>query len=104
MYCVLKDISMIMCYVYRCISIIMSVVRTIDIKSLQNRLLKFCYVPATSASLPRLLFLLQPLTALMKQARQVVCAVKQTILLRCLWSELMFCVYAEFVIRQTRTL
>jgi hypothetical protein len=28
----------------------------IDIKSLQNRLLKVCYVPATSAGLPRLLF------------------------------------------------
>ncbi len=30
--------------------------RTIDIKSLQNRLLKVCYVPPTSASLNRLLF------------------------------------------------
>ncbi len=28
----------------------------IDIESLQNRLLKVCYVPATSASLNRLLF------------------------------------------------
>jgi hypothetical protein len=28
----------------------------IDIESLQNRLLKVCYVPATSAHLPRLLF------------------------------------------------
>ncbi len=28
---------------------------TIDIESLQNRLLKVCYVPATSAGLPRLL-------------------------------------------------
>ncbi len=28
----------------------------IDIKSIQNRLLKVCYVPATSASLNRLLF------------------------------------------------
>jgi hypothetical protein len=39
-------------------------------------------VPATSASLNRLLFLLRPLTVLMKQA---VRAVKQSILLRCLW-------------------
>ncbi len=30
---------------------------TIDIESLQNRLPKVCYVPATSASLLRLLFL-----------------------------------------------
>jgi len=30
----------------------------IDIDSLQNRLLKVCYVPATSAGLSRLLFLL----------------------------------------------
>ncbi len=29
----------------------------IDIQSLQNRLLKVCYVPATSACLPRLLFI-----------------------------------------------
>jgi hypothetical protein len=29
---------------------------TIDIESLQNRLLKVCYVPATSASLPRVSF------------------------------------------------
>jgi hypothetical protein len=29
----------------------------IDIKALQNILLKVCYVPATSASLPRLLFI-----------------------------------------------
>jgi hypothetical protein len=28
----------------------------IDIESLQNRLLKVCYVPATSASLPRVSF------------------------------------------------
>ncbi len=31
--------------------------KKIDIESLQNRLLKDCNVPATSASLPRLLFL-----------------------------------------------
>ena len=53
--------------------------------SLQNRLLKVCYVPATIASLNRLLFLLRPLTVLMKQTRQAVHAVKQSILLRCLW-------------------
>ncbi len=48
----------------------------IDIESLQNRLLKVCYVPATSASLPRVTFffsflflLLRPLTVLMKQTR-----------------------------------
>ena len=29
---------------------------TIDIESLQNRLLKVCYEPATSASLPRVSF------------------------------------------------
>jgi hypothetical protein len=51
----------------------------------KNRLLKVCYVPATSARLQRLLFLLQPLTELMKQTRQAVHAIKQSILLRCLW-------------------
>jgi hypothetical protein len=57
---------------------------SIDIESLQNRLLKV-YVPATSAPLNRLLFfLLRPLTVLMKHTRQAVLAVKQTILLRCL--------------------
>jgi hypothetical protein len=57
-----------------------------NIESLQNRLLKVCYVPATSVHLPRLLFifLLQPLAVLTKQTRQAVQAVKQSILLRCL--------------------
>ncbi len=62
----------------------------IDIESLQNRLLKVCYVPTTSASLNRrlfflYLFLLRPLTVLMNQTRQAVRAIKQSILLRCLW-------------------
>ncbi len=34
-------------------------------------------------------FLQWPLTVLMKQARQAVCAFKQSILLRCLWKSLM---------------
>jgi hypothetical protein len=44
-----------------------------------NRLLKACYVPATSAVLMPsfLLFLLRPLTALMKQTRQPVCDIRQ---------------------------
>ncbi len=58
---------------------------TIDIESLQNRLLKVCYMPATSTGLNRLLFLLQTLTVLMKQTRQVVRAIKYSILLRCIW-------------------
>jgi hypothetical protein len=39
-------------------SILLSVgvIRTIDIESLQNRLLKVCYAPATSAGLPRVSF------------------------------------------------
>jgi hypothetical protein len=48
----------------------------------------FCYVPATSAAYSRLLFflfLLRPLTVLMKQTRQAVRAVKPSIFLRCLW-------------------
>ncbi len=42
-----------------------------------NRLLKVCYVPATSTVLMSsfLLFLLRPLTVLMKQTKQLVCAV-----------------------------
>jgi len=53
----------------------------------KNRLLKVCYVPATSARLPRVLFsfLMWPLTVLMKQTRQVRHAIEQSILLRCLW-------------------
>ncbi len=59
----------------------------IDIKSLQNRLLKVCYVPATSGSLSRLLFIFLRwlLTVLMKQTRQAVCTFKQSILLRYQW-------------------
>jgi hypothetical protein len=41
-------------------------------------------MPATSAVLQGFLFLLQPLTVPMKQTRQAVCAIKQSILLRCL--------------------
>jgi hypothetical protein len=61
--------------------------RTIDIESLRNRFLKVCYVPATIASLYRLifiLFLLRPLTVLMQHTKQAVRAIKQSILLRCL--------------------
>ncbi len=60
------------------------------ILKVQNRLLKVCYVPGTSAILSRLLFLFLrwPLTVLMKQTRQAVRAFKQSVLLRCL------CVYA----------
>ncbi len=48
-----------------------------------NRLLKVCYVPATRAVLIAFFssFLLPPLTVLMKQARQLVRAVKQSIYL-----------------------
>jgi hypothetical protein len=35
---------------------IVQVDKTIDIKSLQNRLLKVCYVPATNTGLPRVSF------------------------------------------------
>jgi hypothetical protein len=53
----------------------------IDIESHKNRLFKFCYVPATSAAHKRLLFffLLLPFTVLMKQTRQAVHAIKQSI-------------------------
>jgi hypothetical protein len=46
-------------------------------------LLKVCYVPASSAVLIAFFstFLLQPLTVLMKQTGQLVCAVKQSIFL-----------------------
>jgi hypothetical protein len=61
-------------------------VTAIDIESHQNRLLKVCYVPATSASSKAsFYFFMWPLTVKMKQTRQAVRAVKQTILLRCLW-------------------
>jgi hypothetical protein len=54
---------------------------TIDIERRKNRLLKFCYVPATSTAHNRLLFLLQPFTVLMKQTRQAVRDIKQSIFL-----------------------
>jgi hypothetical protein len=66
--------------------LLLNAVDSIDIKSLQNRLLKVCYVSATSADLNRLLFFsLRPLTVLIKQKRQAVHAKKQSIVLRCLW-------------------
>ncbi len=63
-----------------------SMATTIDIKR-KNILLKVWHVPATSATFLAffLFFLRWPLTVLMKQTRQAVCAVKQSILLRCLW-------------------
>ncbi len=48
-------------------------------------------MPATSVGLAKWLILLPPLRELMKQTRQAVRAIKQSILLRCLW------------IKQTRT-
>jgi hypothetical protein len=66
-------------------------VYNIDIKSLQNRLLKVCCVLKTSTCLPRLLFifLLWPITVLIKQTRQAILVIKQSIFLRCLWSSKM---------------
>jgi hypothetical protein len=58
-------------------------VTAIDIERRKNRLLKFCYVPATSTAHNRLLFfslLLQTFTVLMKQTRQAVHAIKQSII------------------------
>ncbi len=55
-----------------------------ELKKSPFRLLKVCYVPATSAGLSRLLFMRWPLTVLMKQTRQAVNTFKQSILLRCL--------------------
>ncbi len=65
----------------------------IDIQSLKNRLLKVCYVSATSTGLQRLLFLLQPLMILMKQTRQAVYTIKQSVLLRCLGSQILSICY-----------
>ncbi len=48
-------------------------------------MLKFCYVPAAALPLPPA-FLQRPLTLLTKQTRLVVCAINQSIFLRCLWS------------------
>ena len=62
----------------------LGLVALIDIESIQNRLLKVCYVPATTVSFQGFFFLLLPLTVLMKQTRHAVRAIKQSILLRCL--------------------
>ncbi len=50
----------------------------IDIERQKIVCVKICYVPATSARLPRLLFM-QPKTVLMKQTRQAVYPIKQSI-------------------------
>ncbi len=71
-----------------------AVSQPIDIKSLQNRLLNVCYVPAPG---PLRLHFFLPLTVLMKQTRQVVCVTKQSILLRFLlaspMNDITFCLY-----------
>ena len=64
-------------------------------RKMKNRLLKFCYVPATSAAHNRLiffLFLLQSFTVLMKQTRQAVRIIKQVYILRYLWFTLTYLV------------
>jgi hypothetical protein len=49
----------------------------------KNRLLKVCYVPATSTTFLAFFrfFLLWSLTVLMRQTRQAVCAINQSIFL-----------------------
>ncbi len=64
---------------YHCVGII-------DTKR-KNRLLKVCACYQRHIFSLFFFFLLWPLTVLIKQTRQVVCAVKQSILLRCLWLE-----------------
>ncbi len=61
--------------------------RSIDIER-KNGLLKVCYVPASSATFLAFspFFLMWPLTVLIKQTRQTVRAIKQSILLRCIWN------------------
>jgi len=48
-------------------------------------LLKVYYAPATSATFFLFSFLLQPLKGLMRQTRQALGAINQSIFLRCLW-------------------
>ncbi len=74
---------------------------TIDIER-KNRLLKVCYVPTTNATFLAffLFFLLWSLTVLMKQTRQVVRAVRRSILLRCLWKTLNF-PFSKFTLDQS---
>ncbi len=50
----------------------------------------FCYVPASIATYSKTfwLFSLRPITVLMRQTRQAVRAINQSIFLRCLWNQL----------------
>ncbi len=59
--------------------------KIIDTK-IKNSLLKVCYVPATSATFLAFFsfFLLWPSTVLMRETRQAVHVIKQSILIRCL--------------------
>jgi hypothetical protein len=61
---------------------------TIDIER-KYRLFKVCYVPTTSTAF-FLSFLLRPLTVLMRQTRQMVRTINQSIFHRCLWFWLTF--------------
>jgi hypothetical protein len=61
---------------------------TIDIESLQNRLLKVCYVPATNASLPRgklLLFFSFFVAADIDSTNEANKVTLAVYILRCLW-------------------
>ncbi len=50
--CQLLALSFLRAFLWQALTVL-----TIDIESLQNRLLKVCYMPATSTGLSRLLFL-----------------------------------------------
>jgi hypothetical protein len=58
----------------------------IDIKSLQNKLLKVCYVPATSASLIRLLFFTAAINSTNEANKEGCMCCKAVYILRCLWA------------------
>jgi hypothetical protein len=65
--------------------------KTIDVES-QNRLLKVCYVPTISTGLPWQLLLLffffaAAINSTNEKTRQAVRAIKQSILIRCLWEK-----------------
>ncbi len=57
--------------------VLINFLRAIDIE--KNRLLEVCYVPLLAPPHPRLFFILRPFTALTRQTRQAVRAIKQSI-------------------------
>jgi hypothetical protein len=85
---VCKNVSdIVMKYNYSLLALATYLCHTHRYRKAKNRLLKFCYVPTTSAAQSRLLFYFFA-AAVYSTTEANKASLKQSIILRCLWSHL----------------